>query len=59
MSHPVDLVTRDVNFLIEPVLEEMGFELEVIRLSQLRSMPKEAIEASADTSSVSISFNAG
>ncbi len=27
MPHPVDLVTRDVNRLIEPVLEEMGFEL--------------------------------
>jgi ribosome maturation factor RimP len=27
MPHPVDLVTRDVNCLIEPVLSEMGFEL--------------------------------
>ena len=27
MPHPVDLVTRDVNRLIEPVLDEMGFEL--------------------------------
>ena len=27
MPHPVDWVTRDVNRLIEPVLDEMGFEL--------------------------------
>jgi ribosome maturation factor RimP len=27
MSHPVDLAIKDVNRLIEPVLDEMGFEL--------------------------------
>lgn len=27
MPHPVDLVSKDVNRLIEPVLDEMGFEL--------------------------------
>ncbi len=27
MSHPVDLIIRDVNRLIESVLDEMGFEL--------------------------------
>ena len=59
-SENIVAVVGDGHILgMKPMLEEMGFELEVIRLSQLRSMPKEAIDASANTSSVSISFNAG